>query len=101
MYLEEPAVIETLRFVADCAPGSAVLFEYVRPPQTLAPVLRIAVEQLMARLAAQALAARLPGLGLRHGHSWTPDELNARYLADRQDGLRLGTGPGRLMRAEV
>jgi O-methyltransferase involved in polyketide biosynthesis len=45
MYLDEEAVIDTLRFIAGCAKGSAVLFEYVTPLSGLPTIMRIAMEQ--------------------------------------------------------
>ena len=112
MYLDEAAVIETLRFVAGCAKGSAVLLEYVIPLAGLPPMMRIAMEQMTAQLAERgepwksyfeptALAEKLTALGFSHSRSWTPEELNRRYLAERADGLHIGAGPGRLMLAAV
>lgn len=43
MYLDEAAVVETLRFVAGCAKGSTVLLEYVIPLAGLPPMMRIAM----------------------------------------------------------
>lgn len=112
MYLDEAAVVETLRFVAGCAKGSVVLLEYVIPFAGLAPMMRIAMEQMANQLAERgepwksffeptALAEKVTALGFSQSRSWTPDELNRRYLADRADGLRIGPGPGRLMLAAV
>ena len=112
MYLEEAAVIETLRFIAGCAKGSAVLLEYVMPLAGLPPMMRIAMEQVAAQLAERgepwksyfeptALADNVAALGFGHSRTWTPDELNRRYLADRTDGLHIGAIPGRLMLAVV
>jgi methyltransferase (TIGR00027 family) len=112
MYLDEAAVVETLRFVAGCAKGSAVLLEYVIPLAGLLPMMRIPMEQMTAQLAERgepwksffeptALAEKLTALGFSHSRNWTPDELNRRYLADRADGLHIGAGPGRLMFATV
>ena len=44
--IDEAAVVDTLRFIAGCAKGSAVLFEYVIPLSSLPPIMRIAMEQL-------------------------------------------------------
>ncbi|MFP6559961.1 SAM-dependent methyltransferase [Paraburkholderia sp. B3] len=112
MYLDEAAVIETLRFIAGCAKGSAVLFEYAIPLPSLPPMMRIAMEQLTAQFAERgepwksffepaALTAVLNTLGFSHCNSWTPDELNRRYLANRTDGLHIGAAPARLMLATV
>lgn len=112
MYLDEAAVVETLRFIAGCAKGSAVLLEYVVPLSSLSPIVRIAVEQMMARFAERGepwksffepaeLTGRLAALGFSHSNTWTPDELNQRYLANRSDGLHIGASPGRLVLATV
>jgi methyltransferase (TIGR00027 family) len=112
MYLEEAAVFETLRFIGSCAKGSAVLFEYVVPLAGLSPMMRIAMEQMTAQLAErgepwksyfepEALAAKVAQLGFSSSRTWTPQDLNDRYLKDRSDGLHIGAGPGRLMLATV
>ena len=112
MYLDEAAVFETLRFIAGCAKGSAVLLEYVMPLAGLPSMMRIAMEQMTAQLAERgepwksffeptALAEKLTAIGFSRSRGWTPDELNQRYLAERADGLHIGAGPGRLMLATV
>lgn len=112
MYLEEAAIFDTLRFIAGCAQGSQVLLEYVVPLESLAPFMRMAVGHLTAQLAArgepwkthfepEALAKKVKELGFSRSRTWTPDELNQRYLADRTDGMRLGGAPGRLMQAWI
>ncbi|MGY4827330.1 SAM-dependent methyltransferase [Sphaerotilaceae bacterium SBD11-9] len=112
MYLEEAAVIETLRFIAGCAKGSAVLFEHALPLSSLPPVMRIAMEQLTAQFAERgepwksffepaALAEMLASLGFSNRTTWTPDELNRRYLANRADGLHIGATPTRMVLATV
>lgn len=112
MYLDEAAVSETLRFIAGCARGSAVLFEYAVPLSSLPPVMRIAMEQITAQFAERgepwksffepaALTEMLTELGFSSSKSWTPSELNERYLASRADGLKLGAPPTRLVLATV
>ncbi|WP_175775513.1 SAM-dependent methyltransferase [Burkholderia anthina] len=112
MYLDESAVNETLRFIARCAKGSAVLFEYAMPLSSLPPIMRIAMEQLTAQFAERgepwksffepaALVEMLIALGFSHSNTWTPDELNQRYLANRTDGLHIGVAPTRLVLATV
>ncbi|WP_321898445.1 SAM-dependent methyltransferase [Paraburkholderia heleia] len=112
MYLDEAAVVETLRFIAGCAKGSAVLFEYVMPLSSLPPIMRIAMEQLTAQFAERGepwksffepavLAEMLNELGFSHSSTWTPDALNQSYLANRTDGLRIGATPARLVLATV
>ncbi|VWB97193.1 MerR family transcriptional regulator [Burkholderia lata] len=112
MYLDEVAVIETLRFIAGCAKGSAVLFEYVTPLSSLPPIMRIAMEQLTAQFAERgepwktffepaAITETLGALGFSRTNAWTLEELNQRYLANRDDGLLIGVTPARLILATV
>nr|WKF58595.1 Nodulation protein NolA [Paraburkholderia busanensis] len=112
MYLDEAAVMETLRFIAGCARGSAVLFEYVMPLSNLPPIMRIAMEQLTAQFAERgepwksffdpaSLTETLNALGFSSTTTWTPDDLNERYLANRTDGLHIGATPARLILATV
>jgi methyltransferase (TIGR00027 family) len=111
MYLPEAAVTETLRFIAGCAPGSGVVFDYVLPASALPMMLRVPLMAMAKHLAARgepwkshyapaALTEQLGALGFSHTHDYTPEELNQRYLSDRSDGLRLG-GLTRLMHAQV
>jgi O-methyltransferase involved in polyketide biosynthesis len=112
MYLDEDAVIDTLRFIAGGAPGSAVLFEHAVPLPSLPPVMRVAMEQMTAQFAERGEPwksffepADMPGmlgtLGFGGSTTWTPDELNRRYLANRTDGLHIGATPTRLVLAAV
>ncbi|MDB5823544.1 MAG: transcriptional regulator, MerR family [Herminiimonas sp.] len=112
MYLDKVAVEETLRVIATCAKGSAVLFEYAMPLHSLPPMMRIAMEQLTTQFAERgepwkcffepaALAEMLTALGFSSYYIWTPDELNQRYLANRSDGLHIGAAPTRLVLATV
>jgi methyltransferase (TIGR00027 family) len=111
MYLEESAVLDTLRFIASCAEGSGVVFDYVVPANSL-PLLLRAPNEMMAKYLADrgepwkcyfepaALENKMSTLGFRQLHNFTPTQLNQRYLPDRQDGLQLG-GLTRLMHAQV
>ncbi|MDX2171246.1 MAG: SAM-dependent methyltransferase [Deltaproteobacteria bacterium] len=109
MYLERAAVLATLRVVGSCAPGSEIVFEYVRPLDQLPPLAAAAVEGLQARAAAvgepwrsafdpAALAQDIAAVGLTVVEDCGADESYARYCRDRSDGLRPG-GSSRLMRA--
>lgn len=112
MYLDQAAVEATLRVIAGCAKGSAVLFEFAMPLESLPPMVRIAMERLTAQFGGQGepwksffepanVAEMLARLGYTQHHIWTPDELNRRYLADRADGLHIGAAPTRLVLATV
>jgi methyltransferase (TIGR00027 family) len=112
MYLDEAAVVDTLRFIAGRPKGSTVLFEFAMPLSSLPPMMRIAMEQLTAQFAERGepwksffepatLEDMLSTLGFSHCHVWTPEELNRRYLENRTDGLHLGATPTRLVTAIV
>lgn len=111
-YLTRSAALETLRFVASLPPGSEIAFDYARPPESLDPVSRQAVEALAARVAAAGepfqtffdpaeLEAELRPMGFASFESLGSEEINARYFSGRSDGLRVGGGAGRLMKARV
>jgi len=111
MYLEEPAVFETLSFIASLASGSSVLFDYGLSLDLLAPRERAAVEALSASTAEhgepwksffnpEALAVRLREMGFSKVADYGAKELNERYLAGRNDDLRK-SGISHLMFATV
>jgi len=111
MYLTAEASRETLRFVASCAPGSRVVFDYAIAFELMNPVERAISEAVAATLAAQgepvvsrfdpaALATQLRALGFSELVDEGPSELNPRYLARRKDGLRVSSTM-RMMTARV
>jgi methyltransferase (TIGR00027 family) len=111
MYLEEEAIMKTLRFIASLAPGSSVIFDYVVPPSLLSPAERRAMEFLAARVAERGepwktffepafLAGMLSSLGFSEVEDLGPEQLNDRYLSGRKDGLRK-SGVSRLVCARV
>ncbi len=111
-YLEAASVLSTLGDVARLAhPGGGVVFDYIRPPASLTALERIAFEALSALVASAGepfkgffdpgeLAAALSDMGFHRIEDLGPDELNAAYLRDRADGLRLGNA-GHIMTAFV
>jgi methyltransferase (TIGR00027 family) len=110
-YLEMESIVATLRVVAATAPGSEIVFDYSIPPSRLAPGERRVFEALAARVAAAgepwrtffepaALARELVGLGFTVVDDVGPEAMNARYFADRTDGLHI-RGRARLMHARV
>ncbi len=111
MYLEESAIRETLRFIASCATGSAVVFDYVVTPSLLTPMERLGMELISSMVAERgepwktyfdpaSLPDKLHSLGFRDANSLSPEILSNRYLSGRTDGLRIG-GVSRLMHAIV
>jgi methyltransferase (TIGR00027 family) len=111
MYLEEEAITSTLRFIAALAPGSGVVFDYAVLPSLLSPTERRAMEVIAARVAEHgepwktyfhpaALDAMLRSLGFSEVEDFGPEQVNARYLSGRKDGLRK-SGVSRLICATV
>ncbi|AOJ67093.1 hypothetical protein WJ32_22360 [Burkholderia ubonensis] len=111
MYLEEDAILETLRFIASCAAGSGVVFDYVVTPSLLDPMERLGMELVRARVAENgepwksdfdpaSLADKIRSLGFSEAINISPESLSDIYLAGRSDGFRMG-GSLRLMHAIV
>jgi methyltransferase (TIGR00027 family) len=111
MYLEEEAVISTLRWIASLAPGSGVVFDYGVIPSLLSPRERKAVETLSARASEHgepwkslfdpaSVTEMLRGMGFSELEDLGPEQLNERYLSRRLDGLRK-SGVSRLVCAGV
>jgi methyltransferase (TIGR00027 family) len=110
-YLTGEAVKATLRFMATAPPGSGVVFDYLIPPTMLTPTQLTYFDLLAERVASvgepwrtffdpPALIDELHSLGFSHVRDNGPDEINARYCANRADGLRVGS-LSHLMYAEV
>jgi len=110
-YLTGEAVKATLRFIATAPPGSGVVFDYLIPPSLLTPTQLKYFDLLAERVASvgepwrtffdpPALIDELRSLGFSRVRDNGPDEINARYCANRADGLRVGSLP-HLMYAEV
>lgn len=111
IYLDEADVLQTLRCIAGCAPGSAVVFDYGVAPGLLEPAEAAARAFIAAKTAERGepwnstfeperLAALLHEIGFATVDNYSAAQLQQRYLAGRVDGLRLG-GVTRLMRAVV
>jgi methyltransferase (TIGR00027 family) len=111
VYLDAAAVLQTLRFIASCAPGSGVVFDYCIDPALLSPMEQMGIDVLAAQFAAYGepwkslydpavLEETMRSLGFAAIENLDADELNERYLTGRDDGLRL-SGICSLMRASV
>jgi len=107
-YLELPAVIDTLRFVASGAPGTTIVFDYAVPPDRLTPPQRARFDAVAGRVAAVGepwrtffepaeLETTLRRIGFGDMEDVDADALNSRYFASRTDGLCI-EGIGRLAR---
>lgn len=112
MYLARETVIGTFRFIASCAPGGGVAFDYGVPRESLGWMERLAHDALARRVESsgepfvtfftpEELRVELERLGFYAIQDMGPEELNARYFQGRVDGLRVRGRLGRLMSAEV
>jgi methyltransferase (TIGR00027 family) len=111
MYLSEATVMSVLSTIATLPPGSGIVFDYATNPATLPDAARRVVDAMAARVAAagepwtlffepRALARALRRLGFGHIDDLDGDAINARYFAQRADGLRVGS-VGHLLHARV
>ncbi|MFC5475535.1 class I SAM-dependent methyltransferase [Paraherbaspirillum soli] len=111
LYLSHAAIFETLQFVASLPKSSAIVFDYGVAAELLNPMERMGMAHFAKKYAAQGepwkttfdpalLADELRATGFSEIEDLGAAELQTRYLADRQDGLRLGGGT-RLMLARV
>jgi methyltransferase (TIGR00027 family) len=112
MYLTEGAIASTLDLITSTAPGGGLVFDYAVPRASLGFVERVAFDTISALVASagepfrtffdpQDLRARLSRTGFHSIEDFGRDELNARYFADRADGLRVKGGLGRVVSAQV
>ena len=109
-YLERPAIDAIFGFVAKAAAsGGGIVLDYFVPPHTQPLIIRILLAVRRRRLRQigepwrsyfdpAELAAQLRTLGFRDVTDFTPDMMNERYFAGRDDGLKVGT-VGHVMRA--
>jgi len=113
-YLRLPAITETLRFVASCAPQTTIVFDYSIPPERLTPRQRARFDLIAARAVAVGepwrtffepapLEAMLRELGFRRVQDTDADGLNGCYFSGRTDGLAIdGVGRfGHIAKASV
>lgn len=100
-YLDEPAINNTLKWIASCSPGSTLVFDYIVTPETLTEAEQLALKLLSAQLAKggeplksffdpQLFAQKLMTSGFSSIENIGPEELNSRYLVQREDALRVG-----------
>ena len=110
-YLTRETVMDTLGYVASLAPGSEIVFSYVVPLSSLPEPARAARSNLAAYVAAggepwltffepAALAVEIRGLGFARVEDFGPEQIFARYLQGRSDGLR-EEGATQLMKATL
>jgi methyltransferase (TIGR00027 family) len=110
MYLTSEAFESTVGFIGALPVGSGVTFDYAVERSELGLFERLALDHLGRKVAAVGepfqlffrtaeLTATMRRLGFTDLEDVGSDDLNARYLAGRADGLKLRGGIGRLMRA--
>ncbi len=110
-YLTPDAIFTTLRSVASTARGSEIIFQYVPPAAPLDDVGRQRRELLRNWATARGepfltffepaeFAEQVRKLGFGEVWDFGPDDANARYFANRTDGLRLRS-PSHFMGARV
>jgi len=101
VYLETEAVWRTLRFIAACAKGSAVVFDYVVDPALLPAPERAGVQAVAARVAQHGepwktyfspteLEQGLREAGFSEVRTLDGAQINPLLFAGRTDGLRMG-----------
>ena len=110
-YLELPAIEATLASVARMPAGSSIVFDYGVSTDALNFAERFVVRRMAKRVARagepwktyflpEEMAALLRRTGFRSHVDWGAEEINGRYFAGRNDGLRVGRG-GRIVKALV
>jgi methyltransferase (TIGR00027 family) len=111
-YLLPDTVIATLRAIAQrMQKGSEIVFDFAQPPTNLDGDQRASFTAMADRVAAlgepfrsffepELLARELTAVGFSSVEDFDSESLNARYFANRADGLKL-RGRAYLMRARV
>ena len=111
MYLADDAAMRTLAELAGLAAGSEAVFDFRVSAEALGPLARVAQQALAARVAAAgepflssfdpaSLPGRLAALGFSEVEILDGTALNRLYFDGRTDGLRLA-GSSRIARARV
>jgi methyltransferase (TIGR00027 family) len=111
-YLTMEAFRASLGAIAQFPAGSAVSFDYGKPPDTLSPEHRAVFDVMAARLEKAGepfriffrpdeLEAELRQAGFTRIEQWDTEALNRSYFAGRADGLRLVARLGMLVTAWV
>ena len=108
MYLARETTLGTLRWVEQSCARNGICFDYMAPRETLGLRARFAFDRLASRVAAagepfvgffapEQLAALVREMGYARVEDWNAARLNARYFADRVDGLRVAGSLGNIM----
>lgn len=100
-YLTEDAIEETLRFIASCAPGSTLVFDYIVDPKMLNEMEKAVLQMLGAQLAAggepfntffspESIHELLLTTGFQHVKDIDAEHLNATYLSSDEYPVKHG-----------
>ena len=111
-YLTREAFLATLNFILSMPPLSGVVFDYAVARAALNSLEQLALDALARRVAAagepfqlffepQELGRELARMGFQNTEDLGSEELNSRYFAGREDGLRVSGGLGHLISARV
>lgn len=109
-YLTKEAAAHTFGFIGKLPAGSGVVFDYAVSRSSLGFLERLALDALSRRVARAGepfhlffapgeLEEFLAGLGFHRIEQLTAQEINAKYFADRKDGLRVAGSTGRIVSA--
>jgi methyltransferase (TIGR00027 family) len=109
-YLTREAATHTFSFLGKLPEGSGLAFDYAVHRSSLGFFERLVFDALSRRVARagepfrlffapEELETFLKGLGFRHVEQLAAKEINERYFADRQDGLRVAGAAGRIASA--
>jgi methyltransferase (TIGR00027 family) len=109
-YLTRPAVLETLRYVANISAGGEVVFDYANPPPASAQIGDATDHEALAERVAsvgepfhtyfetELLLATLVSLGLADVEDLGPDQIRARFFANYRGNSGNNRG-GHIVRA--
>ena len=111
-YLTRNAFRSTVELLGRFAAGSSVVFDYSQPREVLSPVERQMHDSLAARVAGagepfqlfftpEATRSEMAAAGMPVVQDLGSNDLSARYLAGRNDGLMLRGQAARLCHAET
>jgi len=111
-YLTRDAAFGTLRWIGSLPPGSEVVFDYAIARSALNLLERTALDALSKRVARAGepfqlffepaeLASVLSEIGFHHIEDLGSAQINARYFANRKDGLKVRGNLGHLISARV
>jgi methyltransferase (TIGR00027 family) len=108
MYLARETTLATLKWVRESCAQNGICFDYMAPRESLGLRAQLAFDRLASRVAAagepfvgffapEDLATLLREMGYARIDDWDAARLNARYFADRVDGLRVAGSLGNIM----